>query len=99
MTLNNLHNLENEVKVIGFHHVLCIALVPLCTKFSETASNMSSDIKQEPYQMNLNDLDDFEIKVKVMRCEHDLCLAMGLLCTKFGESSSNINSDIERKPF
>ena len=39
----------------------------LCTKFSETLRNISSDIKRKPFQSNLNDLCDLEKKDTVMR--------------------------------
>ena len=42
-------DLENEVKVTRFHLVLRLALVPLGAKFSEIASNISSDIKRKPF--------------------------------------------------
>ena len=45
MTLNDICDLENEVKVTRFYSGLRLALVSLCTKFSET---ISSDIKQKP---------------------------------------------------
>ena len=45
--LSDLRDIENEVKVTSFHLVLCLALVPLCTNFSETVSNISSDSKWE----------------------------------------------------
>ena len=67
MTLIGLRDLENEVSV-----------VPLCTKFSETASNISSDIKWEQFYMNLNDFPDLENKFKVMRFQLDLFLTLGL---------------------
>ena len=49
-----------------FYLGLHLALVPLCTKFSETSSNSSLDIKQKPFKMTLNDLVN---KVKVTRFE------------------------------
>ena len=72
-----------------FYLGLRLTLVPQCTKFSETSSNNSSDIKRKPFQMALNDLRNFENTVKVTRFELGLCLAMGVICTEFGESSSN----------
>ena len=95
MTLNDLRDLENEIKVTRFYLGLHLALVPLCTKFSETLSNISSDIKPKPFQITLNDLHNLENKVQVTRFELGLCLALAVLYTKFGESSS----DIERKSF
>ena len=93
MTLIDLRNLENEVTVTRFYIGLHLALVPLCTKFSETSSNSSSDIKQKPFQITLNDLHNLENKVKVTKFELSLCLALVVLCTEFGESLSNISSD------
>ena len=49
MTLNDLLGLENDVKVVRCHLVLNLALVPLGAKFSEIASNTSSDIKQKQF--------------------------------------------------
>ena len=47
--LNDLCDLENEVMVMRFAPGLHLALVPLCTKSSETSSNISSDIHQKPF--------------------------------------------------
>ena len=99
MTLNDLRDLENEVKVMRFYLVLCLTLVPLCTKFSETLSNSSSDIKWKPSQMTLNDLRNLENKVKVTRFELGLCFILGHFCNKSGKSQSNISSDIKWKSF
>ena len=68
--------------------------MPLCTKFSETSSNSSSDIKQKPFQMTVNDLHNLENKVKVTMFEFVLWLALVVLCTEFGESLSNISSGL-----
>ena len=86
MTLNDLHDLENEVKVKRFYIGLHLALVPQYTKFSEILSNSSSDSKQKLFKMTLNDLHNLENKVKVRRFELGLRLALAILCTKFGES-------------
>ena len=99
MTLNDLCDLENEVKVVRFHLILHLALVPLGAKFSEFASNISSDIKRKPFLINLNDLGDLEHKVKVTRFFLGLCPILVPLCTKFSESLPNSSSGIERKPF
>ena len=48
MTLNDLCNLENEVKVTQFEFGLQLALVLLWTKFGEDMSNISWDIEQKP---------------------------------------------------
>ena len=45
----DLRDLENEIKITRLHLVLRLALVPLFTKFSETAWNISSDIKRKPF--------------------------------------------------
>ena len=66
MTLNDL-DIENEVKLTRFYLGLCLALVRLCIKFSETLSNKSSDNKQKPFQIILNELCNLENKVKVTR--------------------------------
>ena len=97
MTLNEICDLENDVKVTRFYLPLRLALVPLCTKFSKTLSNSSSDIEQKPFQMTLHDLRNLESKVKVTRFELGLCLALGVQCIKFGKISSNSSSDAERK--
>ena len=44
MISNALRDLENEVKVTRFMLGLCLAVVPLCTKFSETSLNFSPNI-------------------------------------------------------
>ena len=62
MTLNGLRDLENEVKVRRFYLGFHLALVPLRTKFSETLSNSSLDIRQKPFQMTLNDIRNLEIR-------------------------------------
>ena len=101
MTLNDLRDLENEVKVTMFYIYigLRLSMVPMCTKFSENLSNRSSDINHKPYQMILNDLNNLENKVMVTKFEPGLCFAMGPLYTKFGEKSSNTSSDTEQKSF
>ena len=50
MTLNDLRDFINEVKVTRFYLGLLLALVPLdlCTKFSETSTNISSGIELNP---------------------------------------------------
>ena len=53
MTLNDIRDLENEANVTRFYTGFRLALVPFCTKFSETSSNSYSDIKWKPF---LNDL-------------------------------------------
>ena len=58
MTLNALHGLENEGKFTKFNLGLRLAVVPLCTKFSETSSNISSDIEWKPFCKILNILCD-----------------------------------------
>ena len=98
MTLHDLRDLENEVKVTGFYLGLRLSLVPLCTQFSETSSNSFSDIKRKTFQITLNNLRNLENKVKVTRFEIDLSLVLVLLCTEFNEDISNSSSDIERKP-
>ena len=98
MNLNDLRDLENEIKVLRFYLGLCLILVPLCTTFSETSPNISSDIKRESFQINLNDHCDLEKKDKVMRFNLGLCLALVPLCTKFGEDTSKNSSSIARKP-
>ena len=95
MNLTDLCDLENEVKVTRFYLGLCLILVPLCIKFSETLPNISSDIKRKPFQINLNDLCDLEKKDKVMRFNPGPCFALVSLCTKFGEDTSNNSSGIE----
>ena len=97
MTFNDLRDLENEDKVTRFHLGLHFAMVPLCTKISETSSNSSSDNKRKSFLLTLNDRRNLKNKVKVMRFEPNLCLTLAVLCTKFDERSSNISSDIERK--
>ena len=47
VALNDLCDLENEVKVTQFELGLCLALVLLCTKFGEDTSNISSDIERK----------------------------------------------------
>ena len=69
----------------------------LCTEFSLTSSNMSSDIMMKPFYLNFNDLRNLEYKVKVTRFKLGLCFVLGHLCHKFGKSLSNISSDIESK--
>ena len=49
----------------------------LCTKFSETSSNSSSDTKQKPLQMILNDFRNLENTVKLTRFELGLLLYPG----------------------
>ena len=58
---------ENEVKLTRFELGLRLALVFLCTEFSEDTSTISSDTEQKPfaYAAILNDLCDLENKVKV----------------------------------
>ena len=99
MTLNDIRDLENEVKVTRFYTGLRFALVPLCTKFSETSSNISLDIKQKPFQMTVNDFSNHENKVKVKRFEHGLCLALAVLCTKFCESPQILLQILSRNNF
>ena len=49
MNLNDIRDLENKVKVMRFEPDCSIALVPLCTKFVDSSSNISSDIEQKPF--------------------------------------------------
>ena len=46
INLNDLCDLEKEDKVMRFNPGLRLALVPLCTKFGEDASNNSSGIER-----------------------------------------------------
>ena len=46
--LNDLCDLEKEVKVTQFKLGLCLALVLLCIKFGENTSNISSEIEWKP---------------------------------------------------
>ena len=87
VALNDLYDLENEVKVTQFKLGICLALVLLCTIFGEDTSNSSSDIEQKPsfIHQRLNDLCALENEVKVTQFEIGLRLALVLLCTKFGE--------------
>ena len=48
VALNDLCDLENEVKVTRFELGLLLALVHQCTKFSEDTSNISLDIERKP---------------------------------------------------
>ena len=88
MILNDLRDLENEVKVMRFYLGLCLILIPLCAKFKETSSNISPV---------LNDLSDLEKKAKVLRFNPGNRLALLPLCTTFGEDKLNISPDIEWK--
>ena len=45
--LNDLCDLENDVKVTQFERGLCLALVLLCTTFGEHTSNISLDIERK----------------------------------------------------
>ena len=49
MTLNDLRDLENEVKVMRFKLDLCLTLEPLCTKFGESLSNISAYIERKQF--------------------------------------------------
>ena len=49
MILNALCDLENKVKVMWFNLGLRLAMVPACTKFSQTSSNISPDIERKPF--------------------------------------------------
>ena len=93
VTLNDLCDLENEIKVTWFELGLHRALVLICPNIFEETSNISSDIAQNhpPYLVHLNDFCDPENEVKVTQFELGLCLAPVLLCTIFGEDESNIS--------
>ena len=69
--LNDLCDLENEVKVTQFKLGLCLALVLLCTIFVEDKSNISSDFGQKPSFIcrRLNDLCDLGNEFKVTQFE------------------------------
>ena len=47
--LNDLPDLDNNVKVTRLELGLCVAWEPLCTKIGESSSNISSDIEQKPF--------------------------------------------------
>ena len=97
MNFHDLRDLENKVTVTRFFLGLCLILVVLCTKFSETLPSISSDIKWNPFQINLNHLCDLGKKDKVTRFNSGPLLALVPLCTKFGEDTSNNSSGIEQK--
>ena len=94
VTLNDLCDLENEVKVTQFKLGLSIALVLMCTIFGEDTSNISKDIEWKPSFIccTLNDLCDPENEDKVTQIELGLRLALVLMCTKIGKDRSNISS-------
>ena len=54
MNLNDLRELENKVKITRIEACFCLSLEPLCTKFGERWSNISSAIEQKPFKMILN---------------------------------------------
>ena len=90
MTLNDVHNNKNEVKVTRFELGLCLGLAVLCTKFCESLSNISSDIERKSFQMTLNNIRDLENEVKVTRFFTGLHLALVPRCNKFSETSLKI---------
>ena len=47
--MNDLRDLEIRVKVTRFETGLRLALVPLCTKFGENLSNISTGIEWIPF--------------------------------------------------
>ena len=49
VALNDLCDHENKVKVTQFKPCLCLALVLLCTTFSEKMSIIASDIERKPF--------------------------------------------------
>ena len=85
-TLNDLCDLKNKVKVMGFKHYWS-----LCNICGETLPNISSDIERNNFVTLKN-------KVKVTGFELGLHRDLVLSCTKLGEDMSTVSLDIERKP-
>ena len=77
VALNDLCDLEIEVKVTQFKLGLHLALVLLCTKFGEDTSYISSDIERKPFftchRLKMTSC-DLENKVKVTRFKFGLHL-------------------------
>ena len=98
IALNDLCDLENEVKVTHLNFVFILHWCCCVPKLLRIRQLFLQDIEWKlAYVVDLNDLCDTENEIKVTQFKLGLCLALILLCTIFGEDKSNISSDIEWK--